>query len=186
MERGRAEGTHPRLRVGNHVNYIPARAPYPRGNVSPGPPRNDIVLLDISMTNTAGFGLIPALKDKLPRVKIILVIMLSDPFYIREGFRTGADGYVLKQAASPELMAAILAIMNYRRYVSADVVSDVRESIEHPWARPEGYTVKLTVRQQEVLVMIANGVPVKTIAIAMGICKKTVEFHKAGIHKNLG
>lgn len=168
------------------MNYIPARAPYPRGNVSPGPPRNDIVLLDISMTNTAGFGLIPALKDKLPRVKIILVIMLSDPFYISEGFRTGADGYVLKQAASPELMAAILAIMNYRRYVSADVVSDVRESIEHPWARPEGYTVKLTVRQQEVLVMIANGVPVKTIAIAMGICKKTVEFHKAGIHKNLG
>jgi DNA-binding NarL/FixJ family response regulator len=146
----------------------------------------DIVLLDVAMPDTNGFELIPSLKEKVPRVKIILVTMLSEPFYVSEGFRKGAHGYVLKQSASGELMTAIRTVMNDRRYVSPDVAEDVRESIQHPWIRPKGYNVQLTPRQQGVLRMLANGVPVKTIATTMGISVKTVEFHKAGIVKKLG
>ena len=146
----------------------------------------DIVLLDVSMPDTNGFDLIPSLKAKVPRVKVILVTMLSEPFYVSEGFRKGAHGYVLKQSASVELMTAIHTVMSNRRYVSPDVAEDVRESIQHPWIRPEGYNVQLTPRQQEVLRMLANGLPVKTIATTMGISVKTVEFHKAGIVKKLG
>ncbi|HKO30781.1 MAG TPA: response regulator transcription factor [Nitrospiraceae bacterium] len=146
----------------------------------------DIVLLDVSMPDTNGFELIPSLKEKVPRVKIILVTMLSEPFYVSEGFRKGAHGYVLKQSASAELMTAIRTVMSDRRYVSPDVAEDVRESIQHPWIRPKGYNVQLTPRQQEVLRMLANGFPVKTIATTMGISVKTVEFHKAGIVKKLG
>ncbi|MEP6958410.1 MAG: response regulator transcription factor [Nitrospirota bacterium] len=146
----------------------------------------DIVLLDVSMPDTNGFELIQSLKGKVPRVKIILVTMLSEPFYVSEGFRKGAHGYVLKQSASAELMTAIRTVMSDRRYVSPDVAEDVRESIEHPWIRPEGYNVQLTPRQQEVLGMFANGHSAKTIAATMGISVKTVEFHKAGIVKKLG
>ena len=146
----------------------------------------DIVLLDVSMPDVSGFDLIPLLKQKLPRVKIILVTMLSEPFYVSEGFQKGANGYVLKQSASTELLTAIRTVMRDRRYVSADVAEDVRESIEHPWIRPEGYHVQLTPRQQEVLRMFANGLSAKTIATTMGISVKTVEFHKAGIVKRLG
>ncbi|MEO6308676.1 MAG: response regulator transcription factor [Nitrospiraceae bacterium] len=146
----------------------------------------DIVLLDVSLPDTSGFDLIPLLKGKLPRVKIILVTMLSEPFYVSEGFRKGADGYVLKQSASTELMTAIHTVMSNRRYVSADVAEDVRESIEFPWIRPEGYNVQLTPRQKEVLRMFANGLSAKTIATTLGISAKTVEFHKAGIVKKLG
>jgi len=146
----------------------------------------DIVLLDISLPDTNGFDLIQSLKEKLPRVKIIFVTMLSEPFYVSEGFQKGAKGYVLKQSASAELLTAIRTVMSDRRYVSAEVAADVRESIEHPWIRPEGYNVQLTPRQQEVLRMFANGLSAKTIATTMGISVKTVEFHKAGILKKLG
>ena len=143
----------------------------------------DIVLLDVSMPDTNGFDLIQLLKQKLPHVKIILVTMLSEPFYVSEGFRKGANGYVLKQSASTELLTAIRTVMNNRRYVSPEVAADVRESIEHPWSRPDGYNVQLTPRQHEVLRMFANGLSAKTIATTMGISVKTVEFHKAGDHE---
>ena len=146
----------------------------------------DIILLDISMPDISGFDLIPLLKRKLPHVKIILVTMLSEPFYVSEGFRKGANGYVLKQSASTELLSAIRTVMSNRRYVSPEVAADVRESIEHPWSRPDGYHVQLTPRQHEVLGMLANGVPTTTIATALGISMKTVEFHKAAIMNKLG
>ena len=146
----------------------------------------DIILLDISMPDMSGFDLIPLLKRKLPHVKIILVTMLSEPFYVSEGFRKGANGYVLKQSASTELLSAIRMVMSNRRYVSPEVAADVRESIEQPWSRPDGYHVQLTPRQHEVLGMLANGVPTTTIATALGISMKTVEFHKAAIMNKLG
>ena len=146
----------------------------------------DIVLLDVSMPGMNGFELIPSLKKKVPRVRIIIVTMLSEPFYISEGFRAGANGYVLKQSASAELLTAIRTVMSDRRYVSPEVAADIRETLEHPWIRPQGYNAQLTPRQQEVLRMLANGLPVKTIATTMGISEKTVEFHKARIVKQLG
>jgi DNA-binding NarL/FixJ family response regulator len=146
----------------------------------------DIILLDISMPDMSGFDLIPVLKQKLPHVKIILVTMLSEPFYVSEGFRKGANGYVLKQSASTELLIAIRTVMSNRRYVSPEVAADVRESIEQPWSRPDGYHVQLTPRQHEVLGMLANGLPTSAIAATMGISVKTVEFHKAGIMNKLG
>lgn len=146
----------------------------------------DIVLLDVSMPGTSGFDLLQSLKQKLPHVKIIFVTMLSEPFYVSEGFRKGANGYVLKQSAAAELMTAIRTVMSNRRYISPDIPADVREMIEHPWIRPEGHHVHLTPRQLEVLQMVANGLSKKTIATTMGISAKTVDFHKAGIMNKLG
>src|SRR6185295_16148625 len=123
----------------------------------------DIVLLDVSLPDTNGFDLIQSLKAKIPRVKIIVVTMLSEPFYVSEGFKRGANGYVLKQSASVELLTAIHTVMNHHAYISSEVAADVRESIEHPWIRPEGFNVSLTPRQQEVLGMFANGL--STISI---------------------
>ena len=129
----------------------------------------DIVLLDVSMPDMNGFELIPLLKQKLPHVKVILVTMLSEPFYVSEGFRKGANGYVLKQSASTELLIAIRTVMSNRRYLSPEVATDVRESIENPWSRPDGYHVQLTPRQHEVLGMLANGISPHAIATTLGL-----------------
>jgi DNA-binding NarL/FixJ family response regulator len=146
----------------------------------------DIVLMDVLLADMNGFDLIQSVKKKLPHVKVILVTMLSEPFYISEGFQKGANGYVLKQSASTELLVAIHTVMSDRRYLSPEVAADIRDSIEHPWIRPEGYNVQLTPRQQEVLRMFANGLATKTIATTIGISVRTVEFHRAGIMKKLG
>lgn len=146
----------------------------------------DIVLMDVLLADMNGFDLIQSVKKKLPHVKVILVTMLSEPFYISEGFQKGANGYVLKQSASNELMTAIHTVMSDRRYLSPEVAADIRDSIEHPWIRPEGYNVQLTPRQQEVLRMFANGLATKTIATTIGISVRTVEFHRAGLMKKLG
>jgi DNA-binding NarL/FixJ family response regulator len=146
----------------------------------------DIVLLDVSLPDMNGFDLIQSLKAKLPCIKIIIVTMLSEPFYVSEGFKKGANGYVLKQSASTELLNAIHTVMKHRSYIAAEVPADVRESIEYPWVRPEGFNVSLTPRQQEILEMLANGLSHPTIATRMGISKKTVEFHKAKLVKRLG
>lgn len=146
----------------------------------------DIVLMDVLLADMNGFDLIQSVKKKLPHAKVILVTMLSEPFYISEGFQKGANGYVLKQSASDELMTAIHTVMSDRRYLSPEVAADIRDSIEHPWIRPEGYNVQLTPRQQEVLRMFANGLATKTIATTIGISVRTVEFHRAGLMKKLG
>src|SRR6187397_677386 len=54
------------------------------------------------------------------------------------------NGFDLKQSASTELLTAIRTVMNHRSYISTEVATDVRESIEHPWVRPEGFNVSLT------------------------------------------
>jgi DNA-binding NarL/FixJ family response regulator len=146
----------------------------------------DIVLLDVSMPDMSGLDLAPLLKRRLPRVKIIFVTMLCEPFYVSEGFRRGANGYLLKQSASSELLSAVRTVMSDRRYVSPDIAADIREAIEQPWTRPEGFHAQLTLRQREVVRLFANGLSVKAIGKRMGISVRTVEFHKAGIMKKLG
>ena len=90
----------------------------------------DIVLLDVSMPDMNGLDLLPLLKRRLPRVKIIFVTMLCEPFYVSEGFRRGANGYLLKQSASSELLSAVRTVMSDRRYLSPDIAADIREAIE--------------------------------------------------------
>lgn len=146
----------------------------------------DIVLLDVSMPDMNGLDLAPLLKQRLPRVKIIFVTMLSEPFYVSEGFQRGANGYLLKQSVSSELLSAIRTVMSDCRYVSPDVAADIREVIQLPWTRPEGYHAQLTSREREVVRIFSDGLSVKAIAKTMGISVRTVEFHKAGIMKKLG
>jgi DNA-binding NarL/FixJ family response regulator len=146
----------------------------------------DIVLLDVSMPDMNGLDLAPLLKRRLPRVKIIFVTMLCEPFYISEGFQRGAKGYVLKQSASSELLSAVRTVMSDRRYMSPEIAADIREAIVRPWTHPEGFHAQLTLRQREVVRMFANGLSVKAIGKRMGISVRTVEFHKAGIMKKLG
>jgi len=146
----------------------------------------DIVLLDANMPGMNGFETARKLKSLLPSVKIIFVTMLTEAIAVSEGFRAGAMGYVLKQDASDELLAAVKSVMANRRFVSSKLDTEVRESMECQWSRPEGYTTNLTERQRQILSMLANGSSTKNIAKELNISMKTVEFHKANITRKLG
>lgn len=146
----------------------------------------DVVLLDVSMPGLNGFEAAQRLKQVLPNVKIIFVTMMTEPVYISEAFRRGANGYVLKQCAGAELVSAIRMVLSNRRYVSPQIAPDVREIVEHQWMRPEGFTNRLTDRQLEVLRLLASGYAAKEIARSLNVSLKTVEFHKSNITKKLG
>lgn len=146
----------------------------------------DVVLLDISMPTLNGLDVARQLKATLPQTKLIFVTMLDEPFYISEAFELGASAYVLKQSASTELLSALSAVLKNRRYISPQLSVEVQEAIETPWVKPEGFSSKLTPRQQEVLQFLTKGLSTKEIARTMRISAKTVGFHKGNITRRLG
>jgi len=148
--------------------------------------RPDVILLDARMPGLTGFAATRELKQHLPKVKVILVTMLTEAISVSEGFRAGASGYVLKQSASEELRLAIETVLANKRFLSEKIAPEVREALEHEWLRPEGYTSDLTGRQREILVLLAQGQSARHIAQQLNISMKTVEFHKANITRKLG
>jgi DNA-binding NarL/FixJ family response regulator len=148
--------------------------------------RPDVILLDACMPCLNGFAATRELKRILPRVKIILVTMLTEAISISEAFRVGANGYVLKQSAAEELRLAIETVLANKRFLSQKIPPEVREALEHDWFRPEDYSSDLTDRQREVLVLLAKGRSTRHIAQELDISMKTVEFHKANITRKLG
>ncbi|MBX3300621.1 MAG: response regulator transcription factor [Nitrospira sp.] len=146
----------------------------------------DIVFLDANMPEMGGFDAAKTLKRVLPLVRIIFVTMRTDAVAVSEAFRAGATGYVLKQDAAEELLAAVHSVLLNRRYVSAQLSLEIRDVIEADWSRPEGYTAHLTERQRQILVLLANGGHTKQIAEELHISMKTVEFHKANLARKLG
>ena len=148
--------------------------------------RPDVILLDACMPGLSGFAATRELKKILPRMKVILVTMLTEAVSISEAFRAGASGYVLKQSAFEELRLAIETVLANKRFLSQNIAPDVREALEHEWFRPEDYSSDLTDRQREILVLLAQGGTSKKIADQLNISIKTVEFHKANITRKVG
>jgi len=146
----------------------------------------DVILLDVRMPGLSGFTATREVKKLLPRVKVILVTMLTEAIAISEAFRAGANGYVLKQSAAEELLVAIESVLANKRFLSQKIAPEVRETLEHEWLRPEGYSGNLTTRQREILVLLAAGQSTRHIAQQLNISMKTVEFHKANITRKLG
>jgi DNA-binding NarL/FixJ family response regulator len=146
----------------------------------------DIILLDISMPTLNGLDVARQLKAAVPHAKLIFVTMMSEPFYISQAFSMGASAYVLKQSASTELLSALSAALRNQRYVSPQLSLEVQDAIETPWVKPEGFSSKLTPRQQEVLQLLTKGLSTKEIADSMQVSTKAVEFHKGNITRRLG
>jgi DNA-binding NarL/FixJ family response regulator len=146
----------------------------------------DVILMDVRMPGLSGFAATREVKKLLPKVKVILVTMLTEAIAISEAFQAGASGYVLKQSASEELRLAIEAVLGNKRFLSQKIAPEVREALEHEWFRPESYSGDLTARQREILVLLSQGGTAKQIAQQLHISVKTVEFHKANITRKLG
>jgi len=145
----------------------------------------DLVVLDISMPVLNGVEAARQIRMFDSAVKLLFLSMHSDPVYVREAFRAGANGYLLKRTAVSELRNAITAIMEGRVYVSPQVTNkNVDELLAAPAAGSFGSD--LTARQRQVLQLVAEGKTAKEIAATLNISTKTVEFHKTSIMDALG
>lgn len=143
--------------------------------------RPDLVLLDISMPLLNGLDAARQLVRTCPDSKLIFVTIHTDPDYVREAFRAGARGYVVKGAASSELLAAVREVLAGGTYVSPLID---RAALQEP--QPGKLADRLTPRQREVLQLVAEGRTAREIAELLSISRKTAEFHKNSVMRQLG
>ncbi len=149
--------------------------------------RPDLILLDISMPLLNGLDAARQLTKLVPDSKLIFVTMHATPTYVSEAFKAGAAGYLIKQSAEVELKQAIQAVLKGQQYMTPSVTKDMMGAILHPSNGPElkRPVTALTMRQREVLQLIAEGKNAKSIASILHISIKTVEFHRTRIMEEL-
>ncbi|KPC28230.1 LuxR family DNA-binding response regulator [Pseudomonas syringae pv. cilantro] len=148
-----------------------------------------IILLDISMKNVDGLGVLRELRRTQPHCKVLILSMLSDPEMILRALEAGADGYLLKDATATELERALDALRNDERYLSPAIAHVIIQRSNDPTphdgrlASKERYN--LTARQLEILRLIVRGKSTREIAAGLGLSIKTVETHRSQIMKRL-
>ena len=144
----------------------------------------DVVLLDIAMPLLNGLDAARELKKTMPQVKLIFLTMDADTDIAGEALLLGASAYLLKNSVASELLQAVRNALSGKTYVTPQIARAMQERFERdPKAanRPR----HLTVRQQEVLQMIAEGQSMSETASQLEISYRTVRFHKASIMDEL-
>jgi DNA-binding NarL/FixJ family response regulator len=139
--------------------------------------RPDVIVLDIGMPLMNGLNAGQRLKRLMPAVKLIYLTMNQDQDMAAEAFRLGANGYLLKHSAASELVDAIRQVVRGGCYVTSLMTEDVVGSLTNHFKKLKS-TNYLTLRQKEVLQLLAEGRSMKEAAFILNVSPRTVAFHK--------
>lgn len=148
--------------------------------------RPDVVVADITMPQLNGIDALASLRKDSPGIKVVFLTMHQEVAYARRALEAGASGYVLKHSASAELIAAIRAALAGKTYLTPALAGEVLQSLRHGSPTAGDPVARLTVRQREILQLLAKGRSAKDIAAALAISTRTVEFHKYQMMEALG
>ena len=149
------------------------------------PLKPDVIIADIGMPLMNGLEAGLRLKKLMPTVKLIFLTMHEDPDLAGEAMRCGASAYLLKSSAGSELIDAVHEALEGKRYVTPRMAAAMQKSfINNP--QPNAHARKLTLRQREVVQLLAEGNSAKQAASVLGITERTVGFHKYRVMAFLG
>jgi len=141
----------------------------------------DVLVLDLNMADGPSLPAIPELLEASPRTAIVVLTMQSDPAFAREALRAGARGYVLKEAASADLVKAVRAALDGQTYLEPQL--GARLAAEP--AKPAVTARDLSDRELEVLRLIALGHTNSEVGEQLYLSVRTVESHRAHIQQKL-
>ena len=142
----------------------------------------DLIVLDIAMPTMNGLNAGQRLKQLLPDVKLIFLTMNEDPDLAVEALRVGASGYVVKTSAASELVHAIHEALNGRSFITNAITRGMVGSfLQNLRKKPHS----LTLRQKQVLQLLAEGHSMKEAAFILDVTPRTVAFHKYTIMEQL-
>jgi two-component system response regulator NreC len=142
-----------------------------------------VVLMDVMMPDQSGIDVLPQLLREQPDVKVLILSMQDDPRYVREAFAAGASGYVLKEAADAEVVAAVREVARGGRYVNPELGARLVTAEADAQRRAEADP--LSDREREVLRLLALGHTNQEIAKELFISVRTAETHRAHIMQKL-
>lgn len=137
----------------------------------------DVVLLDISMPGLNGLETLQQIKEERPRLPVLMLSVHLEEQYAVRALKLGASGYMTKESAPCELLAAIRKVAAGGRYVNTSLAEKLADYIESDSGRPPHES--LSNRELQVMLMIAAAKPVKTIAEELSLSAKTVSTHRA-------
>jgi DNA-binding NarL/FixJ family response regulator len=146
----------------------------------------DVVVLDVAMPGLNGLDAARQIKRELPQIKLIFLTMNEDSDLAAEAFRCGASAYVLKSSAASELRQSIEEVVKGRSYVTPLAAKGLVGNLLHPPDGGKRHGGELSVRQREVLQLLAEGHTMKGIAGILKITPRTVAFHKYSMMNELG
>lgn len=149
------------------MRHVPAHLPH-------------VLVLDLHMPNGSSIGAIRRLRAEVPDTEIVVLTMEESPAFAQQALDAGALGFVIKDKADDELPAAVRRAARGEEYVSARVAAGLqalRELVDDEILSP---------RETEILRLIALGHTSAEIAEMLHISRRTVETHRARIHRKLG
>ena len=150
----------------------------------------DLVLLDLSLPDKSGLELSSEIRAISPSTRIMIVSMHSKVDYIVKAFQAGATGYMTKESATESLLVGIDRVLNGEYFMDGSVSHRVVEKLINTPDKEMKITdaayETLTPREQEVMVLLAEGNSAKDAAAKLFISPKTVENHRANIMNKLG
>ena len=149
----------------------------------------DVALVDISLPDESGMQLTRRIREALPGTRVMIISMHSKIDYIVEAFQSGATGYVVKESAAGRLVQGLHAVIQGEYFLDSSISHEVVERLMKSPVREARVSDtdygRLTPREQEIMRMLAEGLPKSEIADRLCISIKTVENHRSNIMKKL-
>ena len=146
--------------------------------------RPDVVLMDINLTGMNGIHCVGRLKQMLPRIQVLMLTTYDESDLIFDSLRSGANGYLLKNMPRAELVAAVEQVHAGGAPMSFKIA---RKVIDHFHKTPKTASEldQLTVREHDILKLLAKGYMYKEIADHLGISMSTVRTHISAVYEKL-
>jgi len=144
----------------------------------------DVVLLDINLPGRSGIDVLQDLKGLYPRLPVLILTAFPEKDYAIRAFKLGASGYISKQAASGELIAAVRKVLAGGRYITPSLADALAATVAGEAAAAPHEM--LSNRELQVLREVALGKPLKQIAAELSLSEKTIGTYRMRISRKLG
>jgi DNA-binding NarL/FixJ family response regulator len=146
----------------------------------------DVILMDVCMPDMNGIVATGIIHSESPKIKVLALSMLDDRRFVYHMLRAGASGYIIKDCSLTELVRAIRRVMQNRTYLSPGIMDIVVQD----YAMPPSYSgspdsFRLTLREKEVLQLVAEGHSTAQIANSLHVSVKTIESHRQRLMEKL-